>query len=430
QISALNDELDANASHQELLEDALDMRTQQLFHLQKALMLHTGDGGAEGGSERSPPTQTIGGWRAGPASPAQPSPPAAIHRPSTAPHPNPNPAESLRQKAVAHHAPSPEASSSNLTTSRHAPANSSVPDVVARVNGVATVEPKLVAPLGSHRLLEEDLVTCRRFKPHALMQPTLFSTGTAASAAGGIALPEGVSIGGGEGRGEDTALGVGGGRHGSVRDGQGSGAGQGEGGIRLLNAWEKIEELEGLVESSRSHNERLLEDLEEVQTDKVSMEYLLREKLERLVQSEIEARVARMHQDGGVDAILRRQLDGLRVEAAARARSEAALRTEVQRLRRSLSARQPNQPPQASEQKDFPEDHIKSVNDELVELRIENSRLRTQAQMPGANVGVDESSGASGRGHPGHKSARPNTTAEVLLQDRCEALLGERKAMQ
>ena len=41
---------------------------------------------------------------------------------------------------------------------------------------------------------------------------------------------------------------------------------------------------------------RLLEDLEEVQTDKVSMEYLLREKLERLVQSEIEARVARMHQ--------------------------------------------------------------------------------------------------------------------------------------
>lgn len=41
---------------------------------------------------------------------------------------------------------------------------------------------------------------------------------------------------------------------------------------------------------------RLLEDLEEVQTDKVSIEYLLREKLERLVQSEIEARVARMHQ--------------------------------------------------------------------------------------------------------------------------------------
>lgn len=32
-------------------------------------------------------------------------------------------------------------------------------------------------------------------------------------------------------------------------------------------------------------------DLEEVQADKVSMEYLLREKLERLVQSEIEGRL-------------------------------------------------------------------------------------------------------------------------------------------
>lgn len=48
--------------------------------------------------------------------------------------------------------------------------------------------------------------------------------------------------------------------------------------------------------SLRFPSGRLLEDLEEVQTDKVSMEYLLREKLERLVQSEIEARVARMHQ--------------------------------------------------------------------------------------------------------------------------------------
>lgn len=38
--------------------------------------------------------------------------------------------------------------------------------------------------------------------------------------------------------------------------------------------------------------------------------------------------------DGGVDEILRRQLDGLRVEAAARARSEAALREEIRCLKR------------------------------------------------------------------------------------------------
>lgn len=39
-------------------------------------------------------------------------------------------------------------------------------------------------------------------------------------------------------------------------------------------------------------------------------------------------------QDGGVDEILRRQLDGLRVEATARAKSEAVLREEIRRLKR------------------------------------------------------------------------------------------------
>lgn len=39
---------------------------------------------------------------------------------------------------------------------------------------------------------------------------------------------------------------------------------------------------------------RLLEDLEAVKADKVSLEYLLRERLERHVQSEVEARVSRM----------------------------------------------------------------------------------------------------------------------------------------
>lgn len=32
----------------QLLEDALDIRTQQLFRLQKALVLHNGGGGGEG----------------------------------------------------------------------------------------------------------------------------------------------------------------------------------------------------------------------------------------------------------------------------------------------------------------------------------------------------------------------------------------------
>lgn len=46
------------------------------------------------------------------------------------------------------------------------------------------------------------------------------------------------------------------------------------------------------------------------------------------------ANLALYPKDGGVDEILRRQLDGLRVEAAARARSEAVLREEIRRLKR------------------------------------------------------------------------------------------------
>lgn len=36
-------------AREQLLEDALDMRTQQLFHLQKALVLHSGGGEGENG---------------------------------------------------------------------------------------------------------------------------------------------------------------------------------------------------------------------------------------------------------------------------------------------------------------------------------------------------------------------------------------------
>lgn len=86
------------------------------------------------------------------------------------------------------------------------------------------------------------------------MQPTLFSTD---DPAGGVTLHDGGVIAGDGGQGGEGDRGGGGG---GGRDGDGGREGQGgargdEGG-RLLNAWEKIEELEGLVDSSRSHNER------------------------------------------------------------------------------------------------------------------------------------------------------------------------------
>lgn len=85
------------------------------------------------------------------------------------------------------------------------------------------------------------------------MQPTLFST---ADPAGGVSLHDtGILAGGDDEQGGEGDRGGGGGG-GSGRVEAAKGAGAGVGGTKLLNAWEKIEELEGLVESSRSHNER------------------------------------------------------------------------------------------------------------------------------------------------------------------------------
>lgn len=66
----------------------------------------------------------------------------------------------------------------------------------------------------------------------------------------------------------------------------------------LLSAGEKIRELSRLLETARAERERLAREVEDVQAEKVSMEYLLREKLEKLVQSEIESRLAAYQRDG------------------------------------------------------------------------------------------------------------------------------------
>lgn len=66
----------------------------------------------------------------------------------------------------------------------------------------------------------------------------------------------------------------------------------------LLSAADKIRELSKLLEAARAERERLAREVEDVQAEKVSMEYLLREKLEKLVQSEIESRLAAYQRDG------------------------------------------------------------------------------------------------------------------------------------
>ena len=67
----------------------------------------------------------------------------------------------------------------------------------------------------------------------------------------------------------------------------------------LLSGDEKIKELSRIIELQNSERKKLAQELEEVQAEKVSVEYLLREKLEKLVQSEIEARLrVQKHQNG------------------------------------------------------------------------------------------------------------------------------------
>ena len=60
---------------------------------------------------------------------------------------------------------------------------------------------------------------------------------------------------------------------------------------QLLTAEEKVRELEGLLEGLTSGDNDLARELEEVKAEKVSLEYLLREKLEKMVHSEIEDRL-------------------------------------------------------------------------------------------------------------------------------------------
>jgi len=68
-------------------------------------------------------------------------------------------------------------------------------------------------------------------------------------------------------------------------------------GVKLLNAEEKIRELTKVIEGKDELQSGLSSQLEETQAEKVSLEYLLREKLEKMVQKEIEERVRIMEEE-------------------------------------------------------------------------------------------------------------------------------------
>lgn len=131
------------------------------------------------------------------------------------------------------------------------------------------------------------LVTTRQFLPHA------DSVGSSSSAGGEAAGPASrATDAAGEGAAAPPAT-PGGGVKGSAARGPGGVLHTSGGGVGvLLSAEEKISELSSLLQHSAADRDRLQKELEDTQAEKVSMEFLLRERLEKLVQSEIESRLA------------------------------------------------------------------------------------------------------------------------------------------
>ncbi|KAE9042520.1 hypothetical protein PR002_g3864 [Phytophthora rubi] len=90
----------------------------------------------------------------------------------------------------------------------------------------------------------------------------------------------------------------------------------GSGGASLLSADEKIQELRALVDAQSAEHQRMARELEDVKSEKVSVEFLMREKLDKLVQVELEARTKDLERsDSSKDrqqlANLQRQLEAL-----------------------------------------------------------------------------------------------------------------------
>lgn len=198
-------------------------------------------------------------------------------------------------------------------------------------------------------------------------------------------------------------------------DGSGDGAGGGSSSSApLLSAEEKIAELSRVVDAMRSERDRLGRELEDVQAEKVSMEYLLREKLEKLVQSEIEARLASYHGQGqgapgsGAGAMPLAAAAAAGVGAGpTMATAAAALARERDELASQLSSR-------AAE--------LAAARDEVTRLRAEVSSARAEADSKSESGAASASASAA--------ASASQAQAQAQLRERVEAHEKERRALQ
>jgi kinesin family protein 3/17 len=133
----------------------------------------------------------------------------------------------------------------------------------------------------------------------------------------------------------------------------------------MLSAEEKIGELTRVADAFRAERDRLGRELEDVRAEKVSMEYLLREKLEKLVQSEIETRLQAYRKEGGEGYM---GLPGSATPAAAEGATKQ-LQAELLGVRADLQRA---------------EEEAKTLRTRLTQAQVEKDRAWQQAAGAGA----------------------------------------------
>lgn len=112
----------------------------------------------------------------------------------------------------------------------------------------------------------------------------------------------------------------------------------------LLSAEEKIQELQAALEATKAEQERHAREVEEVKAEKVSLEYLLRERLDKLVQAEVEGRLAAQQKEGSdpstAAAAATVQLQRLEHEAKQRDAELSQVKGELEAARRRLQQKE------------------------------------------------------------------------------------------
>ncbi|CAM9553013.1 unnamed protein product [Chrysoparadoxa australica] len=221
--------------------------------------------------------------------------------------------------------------------------------------------------------------------------------------------------------------------HGSSRPGQSMAAAStstpaapGEAPLQILTPNEKIAELEGIIESRDAELRRVQEVLHEVHADKANMEGLLREKLEKLVVTEIEDRLTSQgHALGGSQT---------KILQAKVLEQESAL-SELRQQFADTQASSSGQMEATSQKHREAAEEAELLSSLVRQLQLDNERLRAELQADPRQRGL------TGVQTP-HESGRESTSTSRQSQSgssdgemsrikaRLDSLVEERRAVQ